>query len=646
MITSYIKRGLMAVASVALLSPLPGCDGEKSLTDDYLPAMIGALYAPLVVDSLDDTAVGDPPSSGTLTLRKAVNSALPGQAITFDCSLNGQTIGLTIVGEDHAILKGEVYNPGFAGYQDRDYGKTALYVRKDLVIDASALPDGITVRWDGGEASPARVLAVMGDLKMINVTVTSGNPKYDTIAGGTQPCTLARGGGIAVWGTATLDHCAIAGNRVEGDPNAARDRGAFGGGIYGNRLVLRDCVISGNSAKGYGAAGGGVYSVGGGGMTGGSSVYRCAVTGNRVTAQHAYGGGVFSEGGGPGSAKTLMLENCTIARNLVEDNPDLGQAGQWYYRGGGIYMTNGSLSINGCTIAENAVTGTEAVFSNKPNMGGGGVAATIGNAHAVEHMITGHSIIAGNTVNAAADDVFTGSLMHFYSYGYNLVGALDFNQMLVPVPPWLSLSRKHWPKVGDADGVSVAEVLDPAAIQRNGSVVSAGTDEGEWAVLWYQPKGVAVDLIPNESYRVTSTMAEYSVIPGHDDDFLACVLQKLRDDLSDPDFGDAIATTDGDGDPITFLPEGTTWPSHPENAPWIKFWRDLDVELGLEGSLGTAGLGDDFWGSFESGHLWDNFSIVVTEDPGPLMRILDTDQRGEPRPQGANGDAGAIEKSL
>lgn len=645
--TSYKKRIMMAAASAALLWPLPGCEGVDVLSDKELLAVLGALYEPLVVDTLDDTAIGDPPSSGTLTLRKAIDKARPGQPIIFDSSLSGLTIGLTIVGEEHAILMGELYNPGFAGYRERDYGKTALYARKDLVIDASGLTDGITIRWDGGAASPARVLAVLGDLKMNNVTVSSGNPKYEAIAEGIQPYTLARGGGIAVWGKATLDHCVLAGNSVEGDPNAARDRGAFGGGIYGNRLVLRDCIISGNTARGYGAAGGGVYSVGGsGGITGNSSLYRCAVTGNSVTAQHAYGGGVFSEGGGPGSAKTLLLENCTIARNLVVDDPDVVNSGQWYFRGGGIYMTNGSLSINGCTIAENAVTGEPRVFGNKPNMGGGGVAATIGNAHVVEQMITSHSIIAGNTVNAAADDVFTGSLMHYYSYGYNLTGALDFSQMLVPIPPWKSLSRRHWPKAGDADGVAVADVLDLAAIQHSSSIVSAGTDSPAPAVLWYRPKGAAVDLVPDESYRVTSILAEYTVISGHEDDFLASIVRKLRDDFNDPDFGDAIATTDGEGGPITFYPQATTWPSLPENAPWIKFWRDLDVEIETEGSLGAVGLGDDFWGSFESGLLWDNFSIVVTEQTGPLQQILDSDQRGEQRPQGVNGDAGAIENTL
>ena len=357
MSTSCIQRALIAAASVALLAPLPGCDGEASLSDTGLLAIIGALYAPLVVDSTEDTAVGDPPASGTLTLRNAIYSARSGQTITFDNSLNGRTIGLTIVGEDHAILKGEVYNPGFAGYRERDYGRTALFTARDLVIDASALPDGITIRWDGGEADPARVLAVMGDLKMINVTVSAGNAKYEAIADVTQPYTLARGGGIAVWGKAALTRCVLAGNRVEGDPNAARDRGAFGGGIYGNRLVLRDCVISGNSAR----------------LRRGRRIFRrgrrqddrqlvrlrCAVTGNR-SPRSTYGGR-FQRRRGPGSARPCSSRTAP-SPNLVLTIRTSPTAGSGISRGRHIHDERIALII-GCTIAENAVMGESHVFA-------------------------------------------------------------------------------------------------------------------------------------------------------------------------------------------------------------------------------------------------------------------------------------------
>ena len=244
---------------------------------------------------------------------------------------------------------------------------------KNLTIDASDLPNGITVKWNGGDASHARVLAVYGDLTMKNVTISSGYSVAEAIAGGTQPYTLARGGGLAVWGTAELYDCTIAGNTCVGESGSARDRGTYGGGIYANGLDLNDCVISGNSVIAYGAGGGGIYSVGGADNTSGhgndTSLRRCTISGNRVTAQHAYGGGIFTLSGGPNNLATMFLTNCTIARNLVQDHPDYPQAGQWYNRGGGVYMGGGSLWMSGCTIAENAVTGQLAILQRQAELG-------------------------------------------------------------------------------------------------------------------------------------------------------------------------------------------------------------------------------------------------------------------------------------
>ena len=595
----------------------------------------------VVVDSVEDV---QPPPPGTTTLRAALETVRSGGKITFAPALNGGIIRLRIVGATNSVLKGEVYSMGlFDGYQERDYGRSALYVRKNVNIDASSLPDGITIQWDGGESESARVLAVYGNLTMSNVSVISGYALSEPIQGGTQPYTLGRGGGIAVWGTAKLNRCTLSGNRAEGDTNASRDRGAFGGGIYGNRLLLNDCIISGNSARGYGAAGGGVYSVGGHGMRGrGSALNRCAITGNRVTAQHAYGGGVFSEGGGPGSANTLALTNCTIARNAVEDNPGIPEpsGSQYYYRGGGVYMTNGSLAVASCTIVENAVTGHPAVFNGKPNMGGGAVAATIGSAHVVENMEIWHSIIAGNSVNGGAGDLYTGSLMHFFSYGYNLIGKIDFSQILVPVPPWWSLSRRHYPKEGDRDGVELPQVLSLDAAVHHASIRSVGVDEGAYAVLWYPPAGEALDRIPEGAYRTSATFAQYQMLHPVTDVFLNLVLETLRTDYASilgSDFGSGFGDLTG----VTFVPVARTWTSEPGNAEWIRFWRGLDAEIGDR--LGAVRLGDDFWGRIEVSP-GDTGILMTTMAVSRRTRLVDTDQLRHRRPASGEGDIGSIER--
>jgi hypothetical protein len=612
---------------------------------------------------------GDPflVQPGKMTLRAAIERLDPAGTIRFDPALAGGRIDLSIVGEPNAILKGEVFQMvggkwEFLGFQERNYGRSALYAHKSLVIDAADLPGGVTLAWTGGDADPARVLAVYGNLMMRNVTVTGGYAKAEAIPGGYQPYTLARGGGVAVWGVASFEGCTIAGNRAEGDLAGSRDRGAFGGGVYADWLYVRDSVVSGNAVSGFGGAGGGLYSVGGTDYSTvlewpdpgfdsypwGSQLLRSTVSGNRVTAQHAYGGGVYSDGGGPGTLMTMRIENCTIARNLVEDHPDIAQSSmmQYYYRGGGAYMSNGYLWISASTIAENEVTGVPRAFSGKPNMGGGGIAATIGNAHVVEDMTLWHSIFVGNRVGGEANDVYTGSLLHFYSDGYNLVGALDFTQMLVPIPEWMCLSRRHWPKVGDAEGVEAAAVLDLAAAAVSDTVVSVGTDAGSPAVLWYPPLGDAVNRIPHDDYENSAVYAGYYPYGAADeynpdlvDDFLNRVVAKLREEtwLGPSFWPDAPDMT---GTP--FLAWASEWPSVPENAPWIAFWHDLDARVG--DTYGAVRLGDDFWGTFTSGWLDDMRELTVSTSTfiSPWSRNA-LDQLGVDRSGEQWQDVGAVD---
>lgn len=622
----------LIVISLALQSPQAIADSPG-----------GNFKSRVVVNSLADNPS---PPKGEITLRYALSIISEAGKITFDRSLDGGTIQLTQAWTDHAVLPGEAYtNNVFSGYSDRDYGRSALYVRKRrITIDANRLPHGITIKWAGNPNAPARVLAVYGDLVMNNIIISSGSSSAEATGATAQPYTLARGGGLAVSGTAILTQCTISGNRADGDSNPSRDRGSFGGGIYGNVLILNDCVVSGNIVTGFGAAGGGIYSVGGAGTTSGpgSSLARCAITGNCIVGEHAYGGGVFSEGGGAGNLRTMSLQNCTVARNLVMDNAAIPEVAmfQYYYRGGGVYMSNGSLSIESCTIVENSVTGHTGTFSGKLNMGGGGIAATIGNAHVIDRIELWHSIVAGNTLNGEASDIFSGSLLDFMSYGYNRVGVLDFSQILVPVPLWNTTCRKHWPKAGDRDNVELAEIVSLNGISHHPDIISAGTDAGSYAVLSYPPAGDAVDQIPHQRYSVPIVFAEYNTINGKSDNVLNTVVQMLRTDYS-AQLGSNFGSRFGDLSGIKFYPESATWPGDPANAPWIAFWHDLDTAIA--GRLGPAGLNDDFWTAFksrenEAGVL---FSLTV---PTRRVKLASEDEYGNDRPSGAAGDIGAIER--
>lgn len=656
----------------------------------------GGVATPIVVDR-----AGDGPAAAALgtTLREALEGAASGQPIEFDPSLDGATIALTELGEAHTVLKGEVMGirdtPSgpvsyLVGYFDRDYGRSALYARKNVVIDASALPSGVTIAWMGGRTDPARVLAVLGDLTLRNVRITGGVNLAEDISTSDPddpPWTLARGGGIAVWGLARLEDCEIFDNHVEGDFDPSRDRGAFGGGVYANLVRMENCVVAGNSVLGGGAAGGGVFSVGGAlDVLTTSTIEDSSISGNRIQGLFTYGAGVYSDGGGIGNRKRLVVRNSTLARNLVEPAPGLPPfvLATGYWRGGGLYLSNGYVQLDAVTIVENEVHGVPRTDDlDKPNLAGG-VAATIGNAHAVEDMVIGHSIIAGNTVHeiggASYDhDVFTGSSFYFRSKGYNRFGVVDFSQILVPVgqPTWRSLSRRHFPQPGDLEALSIDEVVErTSGITRSSHIRSIGSDAGQLAVLHYEPWDRALDQIPDAVYPVHELLGEYAVRSGGADDFLAIALDRIESHFALPGFAasftadfeaflasvDLDETTPGNqpysdplGVPILTLADthwfgpAQTWPRELPNHPYIHFWHRLDAALHAEAipGMGSEALGDAAWSAlFSSGPLAENPDIVTTlwSQHAFNVTLEETDQLGLARPVDVMGDVGAIER--
>jgi hypothetical protein len=703
-----VDRGLYRIAGFKLLclvvlTGLSSCGGNGGGGGGGSPP----LPAYVVNSLLDDAS----PPAGTVTLRSALASASSGQRITFDPSLNGSTINLIFVGEEHTVLVGEVM--GFddannisylVGYFDRDYGKSALFADKNVVIDASGLPDGITINWDGAE--DARVLAVSGDLTLTNVAITGGNSVFDVAADvgqhpdDNQTSTLARGAGVAVWGVATLTDCVIYDNHAFGDgEDSSRDGGAYGGGVYADTVVMDNCIVSGNTVSGGGAAGGGVFSIGGRDTgVNVSSISRSAITENRIAGLFAYGGGVYSDGGGIGLRARIHIENSTIARNLVEP-PALppflfGLLDIGYWRGGGLYMSNGYMQVQSSTIVENQVFGKPRTTElDKPNMAGG-IAATIGNAHAVEHMIIGHSIVVGNTVheingidpggytigNVYPHDIFSGSVFYVRSMGYNRIGVIDFSQMLVPIgePVWASLSRKHYPKVGDEDGVVIGDVLGSATLST--LINSSGVETDPFAVLYYEPIGSALDQLPSGNYNVTEVLGE---LVGQQDEgrnplLLPLLLDQIQGVYVQPDFESEFRTyfegylsdidpdTAGsqryfncDGLTVDTIEQGywcgpaQTWPQMEYNHAYIEFWHHLDLALAGEiaevnvdqiTNLGPALLNDDVW-TLLFGLGNSNFNAITVRLTETTLGVspMDTDQRGIARPADLLSDIGAVE---
>jgi len=693
------RTARFALLCLAMLAGLSGCGGSGEG---------GAPSTAIVVNSLLDDAS---PPAGTVTLRSALAQAASGQRITFDPTLNGSTINLIFVGEEHTVLVGEVM--GFddannisylVGYFNRDYGRSALFAAKDVVIDASNLVDGITINWGGTET--ARVLAVAGDLALTNIAITGGNSVFDLAENvGQHPddgqtSTLARGAGIAVWGVAYLSDCTIYDNHAVGDDaDTSRDGGAYGGGVYADTVVMDNCIVSGNTVYGGGAAGGGIFSVGGrDSQMNVSSISRSSITENQITGLFAYGGGVYSDGGGIGRSSRIHVENSTIARNLVAPPVlpaflfsllDIG-----YWRGGGLYASNGYMQVKSSTVVENQVFGKPRITELGKQNVAGGIAATIGNAHAVEDMIIGHSIVVGNTVHEisgieAGDyvvgsiyphDIFTGSVFEFRSMGYNRIGAIDFSQILVPIgePGWASLSRKHYPKVDDEDGVAPDEVLGNATLST--MIYSAGVAADPFAVLYYEPAGSALDKLPSENYNVTEVLGELDGLrdEGRNPLLLPLILEQIQDVYGQPsfesEFRDYFQGFLADIDPDTsgsqrylncngvttdtieqayWCGPSQTWPQFEYNHAYIEFWHHLDAVLAAEiaevnvdkiTNLSPVLMNDDVWTSlFGLGTSYFNGITVSLTERTLGVSPLGIDQQGNPRPAGLRGDIGAVE---
>ena len=324
----------------------------------------------------------------------------------------------------------------------------------------------------------------------------------------------------------------------------------------------------------------------------------------------------------------------------------------------------------------------------------GGIAATIGNAHAVEDMIIGHSIVVGNTVHEIngvdpggytigsvySHDIFTGSVFEFRSMGYNRIGVIDFSQILVPIgePGWASLSRKHFPQEDDDEGMVPGDVLGSATLST--LINSSGVEADPFAVLYYEPVGSALDRLPSGNYNVTEVLGE---LAGQQDEgmnplLLPLILDQIQDIYGqtnfesefrnyfqgflldiDPDtagsqqYANCSNVTIDTIEQAFWCGPAQTWPQFEYNHAYIEFWHHLDLALANEiaevnvdqiTNLGSAMMNDDVWTSlFGLGSSYFNGITVRLAETTLRVNPLTTDQLGNPRPVDLLGDIGAVE---
>ena len=268
--------------------PLPGspvidAGGPTTLSTDQrgLPRAVGSvpdlgaveLQTPaLVVSTSADSGLG--------SLRQAISVADVSATLSFDTHLSGQTITLT----DGQLL-----------------------LNKNLVIDGSALPGGISL--SGNSASRVFTVANGATVLLDSLSLT-GLEAADY------------GGAIDNFGTLTVNRCTLAGNHAGFDGGAIMNN-------PGSSLTLLNSTLNGNS----GHEGGAVRCVAAEFLA-----TNCTFTANTATW---VGGACSIANQGP----LAVLDHLTVVSNTATSSADGG--------GGGVFFWDQSALLMDCVIAGN-----------------------------------------------------------------------------------------------------------------------------------------------------------------------------------------------------------------------------------------------------------------------------------------------------
>ena len=286
----------------------------------------------LVVDTVADQDEGDP--SDGLSLREAIDRAGEGARITFAPALDGLT---------SALIHGQ------------------LTIGKDLAVDASSLPGGITV--SGGDLSRVFRIEATSSVTLAALTLSDGN--------------AVDGGGILNEGSLALDGCTLAENQA-----------TRGGGLFtatGATTALTESAVTGNWA---GDSAGGIRN------QGGTTATACRIEGNAAPSS-----------GGIGNTGTMTLEACSITDNFATSGSaggilNLGtmtlvastlSENTAVSLGGGISNNGGSLALTTCTVAANL-----AMFDR-----GGGIATSGGTTLSASTVVGNTSRFWGGGIHVA-----------------------------------------------------------------------------------------------------------------------------------------------------------------------------------------------------------------------------------------------------
>jgi predicted outer membrane repeat protein len=294
----------VAATGIRLLVPAGGL-GTGTCIDEL------EAYSGIVVTTAADENDAIAADGNGISLREAVRDCPPGAGIGFALALSGQTIALTSGSE--------------------------IVIAKNLTIDASSLPDGVTI--EGGPGTN-RIFSVNPNqtITLKHLTLTGGN--------GSGATAFGYGGAILNRGTLTLTQCTFSGNTAPLDSGAIDNTGTLtltqctlsgnsgtnGGAIrnFGN-LMMTQCTLFGNSA----IIGGAIYN------RGSLTLMQGTLSGNNATLS---GGAIYYDGT---LTLSLTLTNSIVAGNTAPTGPDIYNFGPASINRSGVNLLgkNGSVTI-------------------------------------------------------------------------------------------------------------------------------------------------------------------------------------------------------------------------------------------------------------------------------------------------------------
>ncbi len=231
------------------------------------------------------------------------------------------TIDSCVISASQAVYGGGLYNGDivtihdctFTGNTGSFYGGAILNGSNAMITD-STITDN-TAGWGGG------VYCSYDEANLASVTLTMNNCAVTE-----NQATNADGGGLYIYGVATVTDCSITNNTAS----------SGGGGVNNfGTLSISDSVISGNSA----GEGGGIASssstYNGVSIQAVLTITNCDFSEN--TASNVYGGGISQRG----ENTTLTIIGSSFSNNTASAY------------GGGVSLFGGSATISECGFSEN-----------------------------------------------------------------------------------------------------------------------------------------------------------------------------------------------------------------------------------------------------------------------------------------------------